>query len=635
MQHRFLTQQEFVDLPIGQDLVFDIEIFRNFLFIAFKVVNTNQYVVFSGDENVPFDHRPVLWFMSRHRCIGFNSASFDMPILTYAMTGATIVQIKQMCDKIIIDRIKKYEVYKEFQLNPLPVNHIDLIEVCPQTGPLELYGAKLHAKSILAMPSSPEMFLTDEEKSKISWYCLKDLDITELIFQNLTQEIELRENITEQFFVNTGIDVMSCSDAQMAEKIMREEIKRKLGRLPKSKSKPGDYFEYEAPSNIQFLTEPLKELFRDIKDSDFVIGPTGHPVLPENLDGRQINIGQATYTIGIGGLHSTETCQAVVANEGGWLLDVDVASQYPRIILNNNIKPEHLGDTFTEIYNDQVEARLEAKRAGRKQEADSRKIIVNGLYGKLSEKWSCVYSPKNTIQVTLTGQLTLLMLIEYAEQRGIRVISANTDGLVFDVRNAEHLEVVRETVAQWSSYLGFETEETFYKAIYSRDVNNYIAVKLDGTLKTKGAYLLPKDIFRFHKNPDCNIVSKAICKYLTDGIPVRETAESSDDIRDFVIVRQIKSKGGAEFTGEKIGKVVRWYYSRYSEACITVVKSGNKVAKSEGCKPLPILPDTFPDDVDLEKYVGLAEEGLYLIGAKVRFDRQSRIFTEEELAFLV
>jgi hypothetical protein len=42
----------------------------------------------------------------------------------------------------------------------------------------------------------------------------------------------------------------------------------------------------------------------------------------------------------------------------------------------------------------------------------------------------------------------------------------------------------------------------------------------------------------------------------------------------------------------------------------------------------------MPTDVDLDKYIKLAEEALYEIGAKVRFDRQSKIFSDEALAIL-
>ena len=58
------------------------------------------------------------------------------------------------------------------------------------------------------------------------------------------------------------------------------------------------------------------------------------------------------------------------------------------------------------------------------------KIFLNGVSGKLSDKWSKMYSPGHTIQMNLTGQLSILMFAEMLECNGFEVVSANTDGVV-------------------------------------------------------------------------------------------------------------------------------------------------------------------------------------------------------------
>lgn len=621
---RFLTPQEIMQMPLGQRLVFDIEIFKNFFFFAAKVANTNYHIVFTGDENKKIDTEGLLYLIHRHTFIGFNSNNFDLPLLTYTLTGATVRQIKDVCDKIIIDRLTRWNFYQEFKLEQLPVNHVDLIEVCPLKGPLELYGARLGGKSIQAMPVKPDRYLTEEEKIRIGDYCLKDLDLTELIMNNLGEQLQLRQNMGNDY----ELDLMSSSDAQIAEKVMRAELYKSVGKVEKPHYAPGFAFEYDAPPWVEFFTESLQKLFSDICEADFEVGESGHAELPDELEDRKVTIGKVTYKIGIGGLHSTESCQTVKPVEGGYLLDIDVASYYPTIVLHNKFAPDHLGEPFLEVYQKLVTRRLDAKASGQKAIADSLKIVINGMYGKFGDKWSCVYSPKNVIQVTLTGQLALLMLIEFSESQGIEVVSANTDGIVFNLKDENELTKLRNIVRAWGNHTGFDTEETFYKGLFSRDVNSYIALKENGKTKTKGAYLIPENIFRFHKNPDCLIVNKALCEYVSNGTPVQDTILKCENINDFLVVRQVKV--GAEYCGEKIGKVVRWYYSRHSTAHITGLMNGNKVARSEGCKPLPVLPESIPDDLDFEKYIEMAEEALYLVGAKQRFQRQSLIFTKEE-----
>jgi hypothetical protein len=80
--------------------------------------------------------------------------------------------------------------------------------------------------------------------------------------------------------------------------------------------------------------------------------------MPEELADLKIRIGNSLYKMGMGGLHSTESTIAQKADEETDLEDTDVASYYPRIILNNEYVPEHLGPVYLEAYGGIVEERL-------------------------------------------------------------------------------------------------------------------------------------------------------------------------------------------------------------------------------------------------------------------------------------
>ena len=57
-------------------------------------------------------------------------------------------------------------------------------------------------------------------------------------------------------------------------------------------------------------------------------------------------------------------------------------------------------------------------------------------------------------------------------------------------------------IKEWEFDTRFETEGSEFQALYSRDVNNYIAIKKDGKIKSKGAYAKPEYAAeRLHKNP--------------------------------------------------------------------------------------------------------------------------------------
>jgi hypothetical protein len=54
--------------------------------------------------------------------------------------------------------------------------------------------------------------------------------------------------------------------------------------------------------------------------------------------------------MGIGGLHSTESNRALHSDDDSVLVDVDVASYYPRIILGSGLYPKALGKAFMEVF---------------------------------------------------------------------------------------------------------------------------------------------------------------------------------------------------------------------------------------------------------------------------------------------
>ena len=189
--------------------------------------------------------------------------------------------------------------------------------------------------------------------------------------------------------------------------------------------------------------------------------------MPKEIEKLRIKLGNSTYNMSMGGLHSMESSVGYRADENTIIADNDVASYYPRIILNQGLFPEHLGEAFLEVYNTIVEKRLEAKKNGNKAVANSLKIVINGSFGKFGNKWSTLYSPQLMLQVTLTGQLSLLMLIEMLEHFQIPCISGNTDGVISMYPKSLH-ERARGVIAMWEEITNFETEETHH-SILGRD----------------------------------------------------------------------------------------------------------------------------------------------------------------------
>lgn len=285
--------------------------------------------------------------------------------------------------------------------------------------------------------------------------------------------------------------------------------------------------------------------------------------------------------------------------------DIDCTSYYPSIILNLKLYPEIIGREFLTVYRNLFNERIEAKISGDKVKSDILKICLNGSFGKFGNKYSYLFSPNLLIQTTMTGQLALLMLIEQLEIENIRVVSANTDGIVIYCKKDDE-EKVENIILAWEMNTGFETEETRYSVLCSRDVNNFIAVKEKGGIKLKGAYAPPEPVGSSWPNPHCQICVNAVIAYLTKNTPLRKTIENCRDIKQFVSARTVK--GGAVKFDDFLGRVARWYYGLFAFGTINYKINGYTVSKTEGAEPCMTLPDEFPDDICYDWYVAEAEK---------------------------
>jgi len=604
-----------------KEAVFDLEVFRNYFAVAFKAIDDGRWKRFEMVLGEQLDRRGIANVLNNFRIYGFNSNNFDMPVLMAALAGYDTEELKKVCDAIIGENLPAFKTYERFGLDKPPsfVDHIDLMNVSPgaaQKPSLKMYGGRLHSYRIQEMPVDVHANLTHDEIESIRSYHVNDLDTTIDLKNDLKTQIDLRAVMSDQY----GIDIRSKSDAQIAEAVIRAEVERLSGKkIEKPKIVPGK-FKYIPPSFIEFKTPILKQLLETVVNAKFTIGYDGKVYEPPEIENMKIELGISRYTFGIGGLHSTEKRAAYVCDGTFTLRDRDVTSYYPLTMLNTGLVPPQLGMYFAKVFRSILERRVAAKHAGDKNTAETLKIVLNGTFGKLGQPTSILYAPNLLIQTTITGQLSILMLIERLELAGISVVSANTDGIVSKVPK-ELSDRFFAICFDWECDTGYTTEETRYEALYSRDVNNYLAFYKDKTgavkVKRKGAYGergpgLPGAAGQKH-NPDAEVCSLAVIEYLKNGTPVEDFIHNCTDVRKFVIVRRVT--GGATLDGEYIGKVVRWYQAIGTSDCLRYAKDNKRVPSSDGAKPMMVLQDEIPDDLDYDWYIRECYAILSEIGA--------------------
>ncbi len=653
--------------PQRRRVVFDTECAHGYWLLKFMDIETRaifSFAIWPGSQ--PLDVRGIMSIISSSTIIGFNSNHYDIPMISFALAGADTVRLKQANDAIIVGGLKSWDFYGQYNVDAPPfLDHIDLYEVAPGVRiSLKTYMGAVNSLKMQDLPFDPDQVFTPFDRVETAVYCENDLNGTRDLYYAVEDRVTLREALNEQYRVyDREFDCRSKSDAQIAEAVFKARI---LPRKVKPRFVPHGYqFYYQAPSFIKFDTPELRSILDIVKNNAFMVSDkdqlpkhqrdgiedgdefeeaedvkikTGI-IIPQAIKTIRYRCNHSVYKFGMGGLHSQEKSVHWHSVPNVWSIeDDDVESYYPTLMLIMAMYPEAIGSDFIRIYREIYEARIDAKHkaaffktVGDKAQAkhwktiaDGLKIVLNGTFGKLGSKYSVLFAPEQMIQVTLTGQLALLMLIERLEAAGIAVVSANTDGIVTRVPDGMQWKK-NEIIAQWQNETGLKTERTHYSAIYFQSVNSYVAFTLDGDAKTKGFFAPPGVHGYSTKVPARSICADAAIAYLRDGTPIPKTVRGCNDVRRFVTVRKVK--GGAiklswskqqieqRIMGEEpfpfvpdiktyLGQVIRYVYGKGEEFAINYRTNGNKVASSDGAVPMMTLPPDYavPDWLDFARY---------------------------------
>jgi hypothetical protein len=600
--------------------VVDTECYANYWAIQWRDVETLKTKTLEMHHDTELDVATLVAMCKKWRMISFNGYGYDMPMIAYAATGATTTQLKAASDAIIQERLKPWEFADRFGVTMPDVDHIDVQQVspgAPQMPSLKLYVGRVHGHKMQDLPYEEDQWLTDDEKAKLKDYLGNDTLSTRELYLELKAQIDLRCVMSEKY----GVDLRSKSDAQIAEAVIKTSVERITGKKVWRPEGAVGTFKYIPPQWMAFETPYLQEILRMVREAHFSVDMRGAVVMPAVLKDTTFYMGDLPLKLGIGGLHSIESSVSHYSNESGKLKDRDVTSYYPKLIDNEGWAPPHIGQNFLTVYRTILTERIRAKKAGEGNTAETLKIVLNGSFGKFGSAFSALYAPNLMIQVTITGQLALLMFIERLIKYGIKVVSANTDGVVSWVP-VELEGQFQAIVFDWEMETGLQTEEVNYTSLHSRDVNNYIAITPDGKAKRKGAYAPTgpgqKGAMGLKLNPTGEISTEAVIAFLTKGTPILTTIQACTDIRKFIHIRRVNG-GANDAYDEYIGKAIRWYYSvETSDHTIHSRSTGNTVARSAGAKPIMELPEDFPHDVDFEWYERDAFAMLQDLGIEVR-----------------
>lgn len=599
---------------------FDTESFPNYWLLKIKVDGAFfTFCILDNEILSDLNRSSIQQLFSTHTVVSFNGMRYDTPMIAVAMGGGNCQQLKRVSDQLIVYKRMPWQL----KLPKWgPYDHIDLLNVIPGQGSQKQFAGRIHYPKLQDLPFDPNIPLTPQQIKEVDNYCELDVCVLEALYHEMGPQLEQRRAMGMRY----GLDLRSKSDAQLAETVIKYRCEHVTGQ-PIPKPTPPNLttqFQYTAPSFIRFEHPQLQEAKRIIESIQFTYALD----MPEQLKKLTVTLGSTTYALGIGGLHSQEQSLTVYSTDAELLRDADVASYYPQLILNSQQYPPAIGPAFQHVYQSIKDERLVAKAEEKRTKSKEAKILnnglkiqINGTFGKMGSPYSIMFAPEMLTYTTITGQLSLLMLIEWHESAGIPVVSANTDGFVTRCPR-ERIQESDLLIKAWEMQTGLRMEITEYQSIHLRDVNSYIAITTKGDVKRKGKFG-PSGLTQM-KNPDTEICTDAVIAYLQHNTPIEYTVASCRDIRKFIKIQKVK--GGAIKNNQYLGQVVRWYYGINSPAPITYQTNGNKVGRSEGAIPCLTLPDTFPSNIDYSWYINEAQSLLTTLSKEGNITQQS-LFT--------
>ena len=640
-------------------LVYDIEVFQNIFHCAIKDTETGKITLFeiSNRKNQlqelveffkEFENVEGSWnnsyttdyqFNTNKIFAGYNNIHYDNPIINYIIDYYNVMKDKtyiEICksifnlSKTILNSKEGEEgIWKKWKYQQW-FESFDLLTMLYST---QLRVGLKEMQVTMQYPNVQEFVydwdipLVESKFDEMIQYNINDVESTSELLVRCKKDIELRIAIEDEY----GVRVLSKDGVNIGMKIITQKYLEKTGqtwwdikdlRSPMDKIPLKDvilpFVKYDSPI--------LKDMLDTLKKQTVSPGRKGYEY--------KFIFNNLRYTIGVGGIHSVNDPEIIIPKEDEYLIDCDVASLYPSMIIQHKFYPKHLGPEFLEIYSKIREERLEAKHNGDKVKNETLKFALNGLSGNLQNEHNFCYSPFAVMQIRVNGQLLLLMLAEKLVEIGCKIIQANTDGL-FLICKKNKYEEYQKVCKEWEKLTKLELEEERFEAMYQYAINDYIAVK-EGYHKTKDKKLIKtKGMFitevLLGKGLSPKIIPEAIINYFVDNIPVEETIKSCRDIRKFLKAEKTGKQWTVEYN-DKIQQRINRFYVSNNGYYLWKFKTDSGVKEYQNMlKGYAVtLHNTFYSDEDLQwKYAqGETFESIYDINYNYYISQCKKIIND-------
>jgi hypothetical protein len=598
--------------------VMDYETMANCFVAVFEHYKTEETKVFvihelrnDFDTFAEFLHQNA---DNRERHISFNGLAFDAQITEYffkdekqwsKLPASRVANEIYQKAQLVIDKGRNKD-WLDFYEAKMRIPQIDVFKLNHWDNPAKRSSLKwiqfsMDWYNLQDMPIHHSTLInTQEEIDDIIGYCINDVKSTKAILNLSKGQINLRNKLTQEYDIN----LFSASEPKISKELFLHYLAEKTGKSKKeikySRTNRKEILGKDLVlPYIEFKTPEFQELYNVFHDIAI------NPLRIKGALDHTVNAYGVKIKFGLGGVHGCADGGVYEATDTMVCMTSDVRSYYPNLAIRNKWSPAHIGqDVFCELYEWFYDERVKIPKSNIMNYVY--KIILNSTFGLSNDQFSFLYDPQFLVQVTINGQLTLMMLLEriMEEIPGAIALMQNTDGIETMIPR-EYMDKYIQICDEWEELTQLELDHGQYQKMIIADVNSYIAVNQfhqvtkeehDQILKDAPHSLVKQEDDKFfwaptvckgrlnfvdlalHKNKSHLIKAKALYNFFIHDISPEKTIADNNNIFDSCIGKKIKGDWhfvqrqivDGEYTEEEVQPTIRYYITK---------KSGSKIIK--------------------------------------------------------
>lgn len=458
--------------------VYDIETLASFFSYCAINIDSLEKVSFVIHKSRNDYKQLIKFLLNTQGGIGFNNINFDYPILHYMINNyhnlseadpEVIIQLIYYEAQRIIETQNKQDFNsivaipeKEVKFKQLDLFKLWHYNNKARSTSLKSLQISMNFPNVMEMPIDHQRTdIKDSEIDGILEYNMNDVLSTYEFYKRSLDKISLRSSLKDIY----NLPMTNWNDVKIGEniflKLLSEDMDIPMWDLRKMRTYRSEIrFNDIILPYIKFDNDKLKKLLNQFKQT----------VITQTKNGfkNTLILHDQIFEYGQGGIHQCAKSGIYKSDEDYMILDIDVSSFYPNIAVNNNFRPEHLGDSFSKIYNNIYVERSNIPKTDPKNGAY--KLMLNGCFGKAGDQNSFLFDNKFLLSITVNGQLLISLLIDkLLNVPDIFFVQSNTDGITIRL-NKKYYEEVLKICKNWEEITKLKLEYAEYSKMVIRDV---------------------------------------------------------------------------------------------------------------------------------------------------------------------